>query len=76
MVVEVHGHRFVTFDIVNFSLKINDGRYWRPNFVIWSVSYASAKILEREGASHHPAYMGNYFHKFFSLIHPVDEFSF
>ena len=36
---------------------------------------ASAKILECEGASHHPAFMGNCqtISHTFSLIYPVDE---
>ena len=46
-----------------------------PNFVIWSASYASAKTLECEGTSHYPLIWAT-IRTFFSLIHPVDEFSF
>ena len=41
-------HQFVNSDIMNVLLKINDERYRRPNFAIWSASYASAKTLESE----------------------------
>ena len=47
-----------------------------PNFVIWSASYVSGKILECEGSISLSTYMGNIIHTFFSFIHPVDEFSF
>ena len=43
-------HQFVNSDIVNFFLKINDGRYRRPNFAIRSASYPSARTLQREGS--------------------------
>ena len=72
-------HQLVNYNIVEFLLKINDGRDRRPNyagFVVWSASYASAKTLEHEGSiSSACAIMGNYYSYFFSLIH-IDEFSF
>ena len=34
------------------------------------------KPWSMRGASYHPAFMGNYYSHIFSLIHPVDEFSF
>ena len=40
--------QFVISDIGNFLLKISDGRYRRPNFIIWSISYASTKTLEHK----------------------------
>ena len=54
-------HRIVYSDTVIFLLKINEGRYRRPNFVIGSASYASAKTVECEGSISSPAYMGNYY---------------
>ena len=41
-------HQFVNSGIINFLLKINDGRYRMLNFAIWSISYASAKTMQRE----------------------------
>ena len=40
---------FVNSDIMNFLLNITNGRYRRPNFAIWSASYALVKTLVREG---------------------------
>ena len=67
--------RPVVSDMVKFLLKTSDGRGGRPSLAIWSDSYASAKTPERERASHHPAFMGNYYSHVLSLIRPVDKFS-
>ena len=63
-------------DIVTYSLKINDGRYRMPNFVIRRASYALAKTLECEGSISSTTIWATIIHMFFSFIHPVDEFSF
>ena len=63
-------------DIVTYLLKINDGRYRMPNFVIWRASYALAKTLECEGSISSTTIWATIIHMFFSFIHPVDEFSF
>ena len=57
---------------MNFLLKINDGRYRKTNFAIWSARYASAKTLGREGSIS----SSRYYSYVFSLIDPVDEFPF
>ena len=54
-------YRTVYLDIVTYLLKINDGRYRMPNFIIWSASYASAKTLECEGSILSSTYMVNYY---------------
>ena len=43
-------HQFVNSDIVNLLLKVKDGRYRRPDFAIWTASYAPDKNLEGEGS--------------------------
>ena len=57
-------------DIVTYLLKINDGRYRMPNFVIWSASYASAKTLECEESISSSTYMGNYYSHVFQPYPP------
>ena len=47
-----------------------------PYFVIWSASYALAKTLECEGSISSSTVWATIIHTFFSLIHPVHEFSF
>ena len=43
-------YQCVNSDIMNFLLITNDERYRRPNFAIWSASYALTKPLKREGS--------------------------
>ena len=44
-----------SFEIVNFLLKTNDGRGGRPDWVILSAAYASAKTWGREGSIYYTA---------------------
>ena len=54
----------------------------RPNFatfVVWSANYVLAKFLRREGSISSCSFYGQlagYYSHVFSLIHPMDEFSF
>ena len=75
-------HKLGNSDVVNFFGKANDGRDKRLNFAIFvvqSVGYVLAESLEREGnislSSIYGQLADNYSHVF-SLMHPVDEFSF
>ena len=48
---------------MNLLLKTNYGRDRKPNFtvlIVWNTSSASAKTLESEEESHHPAFIGNW----------------
>ena len=71
-------HRLTNFNIVNFLLKINDGRDRRPNFtvlVVWSASCALAKTLERKGsisASSFHEQLADYYSHAFTLSYLVD----
>ena len=67
---------------MNFFIKTSDGRGRKLNFaisVVWSVSYVLAESLRRDGSisssSFYEQWVDYYVH-IFSLIHPVDEFSF
>ena len=67
---------------MNVLLKTNNGKDRRPNFAIfvaWSASYALAESMECEGnisSSRFYEQLADYYSYVFSLIHPVDEFSF
>ena len=67
---------------VNFFVKISGGKERRLNFaifVVWSVSYVLVESLEREGSISSSSFYGqlaDYYSHVFSLIHPLDEFSF
>ena len=67
---------------MNFFVKISGGRERRINFaifVVWSVSYVLVESLEREGSISSSSFYGqsaDYYSHVFSLIHPLDEFSF
>ena len=67
---------------MNFLLKTNNGKDRKPNFAIFivlSASYVSAESLEHEGSissSYFYEQLADYYSHAFSLIHPVNEFSF
>ena len=69
-------------DVVNIFVKTNGGRDRRPDFdifVIWSVSYILAESVEHKESISSSSFYGqsaDYHLHIFSLIHPVDEFSF
>ena len=73
--------KLVNSDFVNLLLKTSYGRDRKPNLavlVVWNTSSASAKTLEPEGASHHPAFIGNWLtiiHKFLALSTQSMSFS-
>ena len=54
-----------------------EGLIWY--YVVWIASYASTKTLEREGSILSSSFCGqlaDYYSHVYSLIHPLDEFSF
>ena len=66
---KVLSHWIVYYDIVNFLLKITDG-------ICYLECQLQLKPWNARGASHHPLVWAAIICTFFSLIRPVDKFSF
>ena len=53
---------------MNFLLKTNDGTDRRHNFVVWSVSYVSAKTMEHKGSISSSSFYGQLVDCYYSHI--------
>ena len=80
MVIQLeHLYKLDNSGVVKFFVKTNDGRDRWLIFVVWGVSYVLAESLKPEGSISSSSFYGqwaDYCSHVFSLIHPVDEFSF
>ena len=68
--------QIVYSDIVTYMLKIMMGDTECLILLFGVPAMFQLKLWSARRASHHPVIRTTIIHRFFSLIHPVDEFSF